>query len=226
MKGRRLKMKRIRIVFVVLVWAGISQADTLVAYWDFGSDATNYTENVSTENAIGTPTLTGMSAGSGYDTNGQDGVSFVDSEGSSHPAGQALAWGSGVNDADQEWVLAIDLTGYQNLILRWDYRSTSTGPTNAVLEYKVGTGDWSLVEAPSFTRDSSYHAYQKDLSAISAINNQSAVQFRLSGFSGGSGSGTYRTDNLQLSTIPEPAVMGLIGLVSLAFLATHRFFGK
>ncbi len=223
MKQRdRLKMTWM-LFAALLVGAGCAFADTLVAYWDFGPDSAGYTENVSVENAVGTPTLTGMSAGTGYDSDGQEGSSFVDAEGTSHAAGQALAWGSGVNDGDQEWILSIDLTGFQNLFIRWDYRSTGTGPTNAVLDYKVGVGSWDSVDSLTLSADSTYHAYEKDLSSITAINNQSSVQFRLSGFSGGSGSGTFRTDNLQLSAIPEPAAIGFVVLTGLGFLVVRRF---
>jgi len=219
-------MKQVLFSAFLMVAGGVL-SDTVVAYWDFGPDSSGYTENVAIDHANGTPSLTGMSDGTGYDSNGQPGVAFTDAAGTNHVAGQALAWGSGVNDGNQEWVLSIDLTGYHDLSIRWDFRSTVTyGPTNAVLEYKVGAGSWAAIETLSFPRDATYHAYEKDLSPITAINNQASVQFRLSGFSGGSGSGTYRTDNLQLSAIPEPAVMGFVGLVGLAFLATRRFLEK
>lgn len=211
--------------FLFLLGGG-AVADVVVAYWDFGPDASGYAETVSLENAVGSPTLAGMPLGSGYDSDGQDGTAFTDAAGGSHAAGQALAWGSGVNDGDQEWILSVDLTGYQDLVIRWDYRSTGTGPTNAVLDYKVGAGSWTTVETLALATDSVFHGYQKDLSAISAIENQSAVQFRLSGFSGGSGSGTHRIDNLQLSAIPEPAVMGFIGLTGLGLLVIRRFLER
>ncbi|MEA2068775.1 MAG: hypothetical protein U9P12_06205 [Verrucomicrobiota bacterium] len=222
---RPVTKKTTGLVFLVFFFAGGGTfADTLVAYWAFGPDAAGYTENVSLENADGVPTLS--VSGTGYDADGQGGGSFVDAEGGSHAAGQALAWGSGVNDGDQEWVLSIDLTGYQDLLIRWDYRATGTGPTNAALDYKVGAGAWSSIETVSISNDSAYHAYEKDLSSIPSINNQSAVQFRLSGFSGGSGSGTFRTDNLQLSAIPEPAVVGFVGLSGLGLLIAKRFFDR
>ena len=218
--------KTVGLLGILFLVGGAAVADVLVAYWGFGSNAAGYTEAVGLENAVGTPTLTGMSAGTGYDSDGQGGTSFTNAEGGSHAAGQALAWGSGVNDGDQEWILSVDLTGYQNLTIRWDYRSTGTGPTNAILDYKVGAGSWVSVESLTLSTDSAYQGYQKDLSALSAVNNQSSVQFRLSGFSGGSGGGTHRIDNLQLSAIPEPAVIGFIGLVGLGFLAARRIFDR
>ena len=217
-------MKKLTGLFlwIILLAGGEVAGDVLVAYWNFGLDAAGYTEDVTSENAVGTPSLTGMSAGTGYDSNGQGGISFIDMEGSTHNSGQALAWGSGVDEGDQEWILDIDLTGYQNLTIRWDYRSTGTGPVSADLDYKVGAGSWISIESPTFSTDSAYHEYQRDLSAILGINNQSLVQFRLSNFSGGSGSGTHRIDNLQLTAIPEPAVLGFISLTGLGFIMVRR----
>lgn len=198
-------------------------ADVVVAYWDFGPDASGYTEAARIGNMNGAPTLTGMSAGTGYDADGQVGAAFVDVAGTNHNAGQALTWGSGVNDDNQEWILDIDLTGYQELQIRWDYRSTGTGPSGAELEYKVGAGSWESIESIVLSADSDYHTYERDLASISAIENQPSVQFKLSSFSGGSRSGTHRIDNLQLSAIPEPAVAAFIALTGLGALVVRRF---
>jgi hypothetical protein len=135
-----------------------------------------------------------------------------------------LAWASGVDDGNQEWVLSIDLTGYQDLSIRWDYRSTSFGPNAAVLDYKVGNGSWTTLENLSFVRDAAYHSYTRGLSSVVTIEDQPSVQFRLSGFTGGSGRGTYRVDNLEITGIPEPAAIGLIGMVGVGLLFVRRIF--
>lgn len=202
----------------------IGTSDSVIALWDFGPDDNGYTEQVTINNTIGTPTLSGMAAGSGYDTNGQDGIPFVNADGAIHNAGQALTWGSGVNDGDQEWIMTLDLTGYQNVALRWDYRSTSTGPTNAVFDYRINSGNWTQIEEITLIGDSAFHAYDKDLTSITAINDQPSVEFRLSGFAGGSGSGTHRIDNLQVTAIPEPAVIGFVTLAALGGLIGKRLF--
>lgn len=218
-----IKKRRIGLTLGIFVWASSAVADVVVAYWDFGPDAAGYSEAARIGNMNGVPSLTGMSAGTGYDADGQVGVAFVDAAGTNHNAGQALTWGSGVNDGNQEWILDIDLTGYQKLQIRWDYRSTGTGPSSAELEYKVGAGSWESIDSVVFSTDSAYHMYERDLSSISTIDNQSSVQFRLSNFSGGSGRGTHRIDNLQLSAIPEPAVAAFIALTGLGALVVRRF---
>jgi hypothetical protein len=215
-------MKKELLIAITSAGAFIAGADLIVAYWDFGPDAAGYTEAVSIENAIGTPTLSGMASGTGYVTNGSGGASFTDAAGDGHDAGQALSWASGVNDGDQQWVLSIDLTGHQDMTVRWDYRATAAGPSGASLEYQVGAGVWTLIETAGFVRDSNYHEYAKDISAVSAIENQASVQFRLSNFSGGSSTGTYRQDNLQITAIPEPATLALLGFGSLTAMVIRR----
>ena len=219
----------LRMVGVCSVWsialflpmAGVG--DTIVAFWDFGPDSAGYTEQVTVHHTDGNPVLSGMSSGTGYDADGQGGVSFTDVEGIDHASGQALAWGSGVNDSDQEWILSLDLTGFHDIVIRWDYRSTGTGPDGALLDYKTGSNDWNLIDNVIFSNDSTYHEYSKDLSSITELNNQADVQLRLSAFSGGSGGGTYRLDNLQLTAIPEPAALGFITLAGIIVLILRRF---
>ena len=216
-------MKNIVFLLSGLVLLHTGYSDVVVAFWDFGPNGAGYTESARVNNTIETPSLAGMSAGSGYDADGQEGVAFIDVAGTNHLAGQALAWGSGVNDGDQEWTLSINLTGYEDIAIRWDYRSTGTGPTNALLSYSVEAAEWSTVEEISLTDDSAYHAYANDLSLITELNNAANVQFRLSGFTGGSGSGTHRVDNLQIAAIPEPAVLGFIALTGMGALIIRRF---
>ena len=163
-----------------------------------------------------------MSAGSSCDIDGQSGVAFADVDGTIYSAGQALAWGSGVNDGDQKWTLQLNLTGYTGINIRWDYRSTSTGPTGAVFDYRINSGSWTRIEEVSLHNDSSFHTYEKELASITAIDNQPSVEFRLSGFSGGSSQGTHRIDNLQIAAIPEPAVLSLVILFGIGSLVARR----
>ena len=195
--------------------------DVVVAYWNFGMDAAGYTENVSVENTVGTPVLS-VFKGEGYQISGAAGTDFTDEGGMPVPPGQALAWASGVNDG-QYWLVDIDLSGYRDLSIRWDYRSTSSGPSSADLEYK--TGDvWHPAGTVLFSRDSEFHEYSEDLSACFPMNNCSSVQIRLSNFGGGSGSGTIRMDNLLItgSVIPEPATAGLATLAGLVIFIIRK----
>lgn len=196
---------------VMILAAGMSftaAADTILAYWNFGADAAGYTEEVTVQNSAGVPVLT-VFKGEGYQPSGNSGIAFTDASGLLHPAGQALGWASGLNDG-QYWLVDVNLTGYRDLTIRWDYRASASGPSGADLEYKAGD-EWHLIESISFARDSVFYGYSTDLSSFSDFENQAAVQFRLSNFTGGSGSGTFRMDNLQITAaaVPEPAAFTL-----------------
>jgi len=215
-------MRRVRIMIMMtagLTWA--AAGNVIVAYWNFGPDAAGYTETVSKENAAGTPQLT-VYRGEGYQVSGSAGTAFTDAGGAVHSAGQALSWASGVNDG-QYWQVDLNTSGYRDLTIRWDSRATSTGPSGADLEYQSGAG-WQLIETVVFARDSSYNPYSAALTLFPALNNKEAVQLRLSNFTGGSGSGTFRMDNLQITAhaIPEPATMTLTGLAGLLALIIRR----
>lgn len=209
------------ITAIAWLSAAAVRAEIIVAYWDFGSDSAHYTENALINNTGGTPEL--LVGGTGIQPSGQAGTGFTDAEGTVHAAGQALAWNY-LTEEDQSWIMHLDLTGYHDVAIRWDYRTTGTGPESATFAWRVGNGDWIDVQTLSFTRDSSWHAMGLDLSSISALNGEKEAAFRLSGFSGATGwSATFRTDNLQVTAIPEPATALMVVLgASTAFLARRR----
>lgn len=212
------------ILFFVAV-PMIGTADSVIALWDFGPDEAGYSNEVTVNNTIGTPTLTGMEAGTSYVDAGYKGISFTDADGAFHTDGQALAWGSGVNDENQEWILELDLTGFSGINIRWDYRSSGTGPSSARLDYRLDGETWVSIDTLDLNNDANFHVYEKELASITAIDNHAAVEFRLSGFAGGEGSGTHRIDNLQIAAIPEPAVISLVLLFGSSLLVTRRILG-
>lgn len=215
-------MKKMLAALAISLFALSAHADVIVAaFWDFGPDSSNYTEAVKINNTEGSPTLE-VFTGDGYDADGYLGKSYTDAEGTAHSAGQALGWASGVNDG-QYLILSINLAELYNPAIRWDYQASATGPSSANLEYKVGTDEWTLVESITVTNDATWRSYVNSLEGISsAINNQNDVQFRITDFTGGSSSGTFRLDNLEVSAIPEPGTILLTGLGLLGALMVRK----
>ncbi len=180
------------------------------------------------ENVVGVPTLDQLVNGGTSLATPSSGVAFVDAESTAHAAGNALTWDSGVNDPsgnNNGVLLSFSAQGWNDMTLRFDYRTTSTGPASLTLEYQVAGGGYNLVSSPALTNDSTFRSLSFDLSSISAIENVAGVDLRVR-WTDGSGTGTARLDNLQLTgteaVIPEPGSAMLLALGGLALLRRRR----
>ena len=157
---------------------------------------------------------------------GQPGVPYTDASGTTHPAGTAASWGSGVNDpGGNSMTLHFDATGFQDFTLRYDYRSTSTGCPSADFQYRVGdSGDYVSAGIHPYTRNAVFHAVSVSLTSLPSLNGASSVDFRWV-LAAGSGSGTFQVDNLELTgtAVPEPRTYALVvGLALLVFAGYRR----
>jgi hypothetical protein len=187
-----------------------------MSVWDFGPDQANFTLVPQFENVSGIPTL--VFGGADFDINGGNGTAFTDAAGNSHIAGQCLHWNdvskSGGNNA--YIILTIDTTGWQDMSIRWDYKSkdaTKKGPDSFDLDYVVGNGSWvNILNNYGIIRDGAWHEFSYDLSSITGIDNQSSVQFRINDFNQNDLNGDYWQDNIQMTGTPEPATLLLLGL--------------
>jgi hypothetical protein len=230
---KNLKMKKLILptAFVILqVLSSQTNADlNLMAIWDFGPNADGYTLVPQYEYVIGTPAL--VASGAEYDSNGKDGCEFTDYAGNHHDEGQAVAWNdvSGT-DSDAEWIMTINTTGWQDMVIRWDYLSDATGgnqgPTSFDFDYKIGDGSWeNILNNHLIIRDDTWHEFSYDLSLITAVENQPLVSFRVNDLERGSPSpdGDYKFDNLQLVGLPEPGSFLLLAFGSLVLMRKGRF---
>jgi hypothetical protein len=222
-----------RVVFLLgaffLLVLGSAANASLMAVWDFGPDSTNYTLVPQYEYVSGVPTLAAGNAD--YDDNGGNGVAFTDAAGNYHDAGQALHWSdvSKSGDVNNAYItITINTTGWQDMAIRWDYDSDNSGgkrgPVRFDLDYAVGSGDWiNILNNEAITRDEAWHEFSYDLSSLTAINNQSSVQFRINDLQEAEGqeSGDYWQDNIQLIgvSVPEPLSVAFLALGGVALLS-------
>ncbi len=205
------------------VLSGPANAD-LMAIWDFGLDKEGYTEDPDAWNVVDEPELS--ISGRDYDTNGKDGLAYFDAAGRWHNAGQAGAWDNAT--ADSQWVMTINTTGWQDMTIRWDYRSENTpddlGPSSFDFNYRVGIGGYwtEILNNQSMIRDYNWHPFSYNLSAVSAIENQPFVQFRVNDLNRDESGGNFRFDNLELTGVPEPCSIALLGIGVLMALTRKR----
>lgn len=210
---------------IVIGLAGLAlpaRAATLVLF--NMNDLTGGTATSVTKDRVsGTPTLT--ITGGSIHIPSYVGTAHVDDDGDAHIAGIAASWDSGVNDAPANtFLLTFSTRHLANMMLRYDYRSTSTGAPSADFAYRVdGIGAFTSVGTDLFNGDSAFHELTRDLSTLSAIQNKAMVELRWT-FNPGTGGGTTRIDNLEISgdVIPEPATLALLGISVGLLMALRR----
>jgi len=105
--------------------------------------------------------------------------------------------------------------------IRWDYKSEQAPSFD--LDYSVNGGvSWiSILNNQSITADWSWYSFSRDLSAISAIENRTSVQFRMNDLDL-NGNLRYVFDNLELTGVPEPCSVALLGIGALVALTRKR----
>lgn len=122
-------------------------------------------------------------------------------------------------------ILTFDATNYQNMVLSFAERYTSTGPTT--VSVSVSSDGVNYLPAGSFatTRTSAWFARSVDLSSFAILNNDSQVfaKITVSGFNSGS-NGAARFDNIKIdgTLIPTPGALALAGMGGLMVARRRR----
>ena len=223
-----MKTRSMGAIFVVCAILSFTQPSwaTVLAIWDFGDSSAFYTESPAYYNTVAAPTLT--LAGSGVDTNGKNGVAYTDAAGVAHVAGQAAAWddinkSGSANDAAA--FITLNTTGFSALTIRWDYKSELA--TSFDFAYRTSAdGEWTFVAdnqaiTPNWTGET-WGSVVLDLSGQIALNNQSYVQFRFDDLVEGPGNDKFAFDNFEITGVPEPTTLLLLGLGAILLKKTKR----
>lgn len=129
----------------------------------------------------------------------------------------------------------VSTLGMEDITFSWDQTRSDTGPSSFSLQYStdgttftdffsysVGNTSWSSVS----THGPSHRT--QDLSAVSALDNDGSIYFRLMVTAAPSGGGSNRIDNITISgseiaSVPEPASMTLLGLAGAVSIVGARF---
>jgi DNA/RNA endonuclease G (NUC1) len=109
-------------------------------------------------------------------------------------------------------------TGYKvsfSSINRFDYRRSSTGPPNGVLQYQIGSGTFTDITNLSYssTSDNGSSIGAIDLSGFASLQNVGAgtnVNFRIVNYGGTSSGGTWYIFDTANSTAMDLALQGTV----------------
>ena len=230
--------KQLSILSAAILALSVSasaSADT-VAQWDFEStltpvDATNFAVYPNAiAPSIGSGNASGVHANAATDWTTPVGN------------GSANSFSSNTWAVGDYYQFQTSTTGYADVMLSWDQTSSSTGPRDFKLSYSTnGTaftdfGSYSVLVngTPNTAWTSGINNapfnYAYDLSAVTALDNQASVYFRLtdaSTVSANAGTvaaaGTDRVDNFTVIATPVPeadtyalllAGLGLVGVLA------------
>ena len=216
-------MKKILAVLAVIGLVGNARAQSLVAYWNFNelSIAT-----AAAPGSGGVPTSIGATAGAGT-LSLANWTGLVDDFGGStgnalfgDPAEESLSLIS--LDGNGSFIqISFSMSGWTDLDISFDTRGTSTG-------FDTGTWSWST-DGSTFTdfgintatRSTTYSTVSPvDTTAVLDGAATAYLRYTLNGAT--SISGNNRMDNLQLTAVPEPSMIGLFGLFGAAILLRRR----
>lgn len=99
-------------------------------------------------------------------------------------------------------IMQVSTVGFQDIIVSWAQRGTSTGFTSRVFSYSTDGTNYTTFATDTGALTSTYAVETYNLSAIAALEGDSSVYFRitLSGATGGAGNNRF--DNLLIQGIP------------------------
>ena len=200
-------MKKILLVLAVLLTLGMVYGQTLVYYWNFntGTPGQDQTWPQPIASTIGdaelTYSFTEAFSFAGTTINGIDGEV---NGGSFAPRG-----GPDVQDDGEYFTLTFSTVGYDNIVISYPSRRTSTGFLTQTFEYSVNGQDWITKEVVSLEGwENNWVAGQMvevDFSGIAGVANNPnfAVRVVLNGAT--SAAGNNRIDNIRITASSQGA---------------------
>ncbi len=100
-------------------------------------------------------------------------------------------------------------------ISHFDYRHSTTGPINGLLQYQIGSGAFVDITTVSYTNNTTSGSSLNpiDLSGVAALQNVGTgtnVTFRIVNWGGSSSAGTWYVFDVAQSTAPDLVIQGIV----------------
>ena len=143
--------------------------------------------------------------------------------------GSANAFSSNEWSTGDYYQFQISTSGFEDIVVKWDQTRSSTGPASFGFAYSIDGATFADV-LPNYTVTESWATITRDLSAISTVENNSSVFFRIvSRAAGTTTAGTSRLDNFTVegtaiapvTGVPEPST-ALFGVALAAVTGCFR----
>jgi PEP-CTERM motif len=126
-------------------------------------------------------------------------------------------------------IFSVPTTGFEDILVSWSQRGTSTGFTSRVFEYSTDGSSWTNIGAypgSAGALGATFATVSLNLSSITGLDNNPLAKFRITYDGASSGSGNNRWDNFYVQgtalPIPEPASLALVGLAGIAAIGMMR----
>ncbi len=224
-------------------FAGSANAD-LIAYWNFPT----FTANTNTSQ-LGTLGTIAPSAGAGTLTIGGTPTMAFNTVTSGTADGTVGAFAGTTNNGilgevasgaltvtgntgstgtvstNGGWVqFQISMLGYEDLVVSFSTRGTSTGFNNNQLSWSTDGSTFTDFDVTWDGRPTTFFTVTRDLSGVAAVENQPNVYIRLTLNGATGGGGNNRFDNVQFNAtaVPAPGALALLGLGGLVAARRRR----
>lgn len=151
--------------------------------------------------------------------------------------GSTLSFSSNNWSVGDYYQASVSTVGFTGINLSWDQARSSTGPASFTLIMSTdGGSSWSTLLSSYVVVQSGGGGSPATWSSLGARNplyttsvsvpgadNQASVLFRFQALVAGSAAtGTGRIDNVEITGVPTPGAMGLLGLAGFAGLRRRR----
>jgi len=192
---------------LLIVTATNGQVPTL--YYDFENNAARTTFENLVEQAVNGGSGAITRAGNTTAISGVAGAGTFNGGAATGQAATGSSWDSSTADpgavATNYYQFVVNTAGFFQMSLTFDNQASATGPARVGVLYSIDGTNFTAATT-TLTGNAAFSAATFDLSAISAIDNQSSVTLRLYAFAGSAGDrasrspfaagGTFRIDNL------------------------------